>query len=190
MTDVSESPTRMTTRGQRINYAELNSSSSANQYMCVPSSNIFEEFSSYFIAILTLSSLTNHHERFSESSETSASDSVFRSPTASTRGRKRRTTHDDAASLSSWSVVGFVAPVLAEDPKRGRPRGAGVTRGARGGGVRRSIFGEQQVAGAAGEIEETGLFGAVKTGRNLEVFNVFILLIYAQTPPQSINFFF
>lgn len=69
-------------------------------------------------------------------------------------------------------------------PKRGRPRGAGVTRGARGGGVRRSIFGDQQV-GAAAEIEETGLFGAVKTGRNLEVrksyflfYNMKVSLIY------------
>ncbi|KAL6727688.1 hypothetical protein Aduo_009542 [Ancylostoma duodenale] len=132
MIDVSDSPTRMTTRGQRINYAELNSSSSIG-------------FSS-----------TN---QYPESVETSGSDSIFRSPTASTRGRKRRTTHDDAASMSSWSV-----------PKRGRPRGAGVTRGARGGGVRRSILGDQQV-GAAAEIEETGLFGAVKTGRNLEVFS-------------------
>ncbi|EPB73756.1 STAG domain protein [Ancylostoma ceylanicum] len=129
MIDVSDSPTRMTTRGQRINYAELNSSSSIG-------------FSS-----------TN---QYPESVETSGSDSIFRSPTASTRGRKRRTTHDDAASMSSWSV-----------PKRGRPRGAGVTRGARGGGVRRSILGDQQVSAAA-EIEETGLFGAVKTGRNLE----------------------
>ncbi|KIH50134.1 STAG domain protein, partial [Ancylostoma duodenale] len=102
----------------------------------------------------------------SESVETSGSDSIFRSPTASTRGRKRRTTHDDAASMSSWSV-----------PKRGRPRGAGVTRGARGGGVRRSILGDQQV-GAAAEIEETGLFGAVKTGRNLEVTSVFVSFIF------------
>ncbi|KAK6742111.1 hypothetical protein RB195_009776 [Necator americanus] len=129
MIDVSDSPTRMTTRGQRINYAELNSSSSIG-------------FGS-----------TN---QYNDTVETNTSDSVFRSPTASTRGRKRRTTHEDATSMSSWSV-----------PKRGRPRGAGVTRGARGGGVRRAILGDQ-VGSAAAEIEETGLFGAVKTGRNLE----------------------
>ncbi|VDP04955.1 unnamed protein product, partial [Heligmosomoides polygyrus] len=52
-------------------------------------------------------------------------------------------------------------------PKRGRPRGAFLGRGARAGGARRSIFGEPPGQGLA-EIDETGLFGAVKTGRNLE----------------------
>uniref|UniRef100_A0A0N4WR31 SCD domain-containing protein n=1 Tax=Haemonchus placei TaxID=6290 RepID=A0A0N4WR31_HAEPC len=135
MMDASEPPTRMTTRGQRINYAELNSSSSVG---LASSSN---QFSS---------------NEFSESGDAAGNESIFRSPTASTRGRKRRPTYDDASSMASWSI-----------PKRGRPRGTGITRGVRGGGMRRSILGEQQ-AHSLSEIDETGLFGAVKTGRNLE----------------------
>ncbi|KAK6027040.1 hypothetical protein OSTOST_06974 [Ostertagia ostertagi] len=134
MIDVSEPPVRMATRGQRINYAELNSSSSIG----------FSTASNQFSTPL------------SESVETSGNESIFRSPTASTRGRKRRPTYDDASSITSWSI-----------PKRGRPRGTGLARGARGGGVRRSLLGDQQ-AQSISEIDETGLFGAVKTGRNLE----------------------
>ncbi|GMS89472.1 hypothetical protein PENTCL1PPCAC_11647 [Pristionchus entomophagus] len=68
-------------------------------------------------------------------------EGVFRSPTASTRGKKRR--HDDGDSLSV--------------SRRGRPRGA-VGR-PRGGGKK---------GGFAGETEERGLFGAVRSGRQLE----------------------
>ncbi|KAK6047599.1 STAG domain protein [Cooperia oncophora] len=134
MIDVSEPPARMATRGQRINYAELNSSSSVG----------FSSASNQFSTSI------------SESLEAAGSDSIFRSPTASTRGRKRRPTYDEASSIASWTI-----------PKRGRPRGAGLARGPRGGGVRRSILGDQQAQSIA-EIDETGLFGAVKTGRNLE----------------------
>ncbi|KJH51333.1 STAG domain protein [Dictyocaulus viviparus] len=129
MIDVSESPNRMTTRGQRINYAELNSSSSIG--------------------------FNSSSNQYNDTSENSTNDGVFRSPTASTRGRKRRPTHEDVSALSSWNV-----------PKRGRPRGAGITRGPRI-GTRRPVLGEQQLHNAV-EIDETGLFGAVKTGRNLE----------------------
>ncbi|KAJ1347664.1 hypothetical protein KIN20_002787 [Parelaphostrongylus tenuis] len=129
MVEVSDSPNRMTTRGQRVNYAEMNTSAS-----------------------IGFSSSSNQN---SENFDTSNSDTMFRSPTASTRGRKRRPIHDDVSSLSSWSI-----------PKRGRPRGAGINRGPRV-GVRRAILGEQQPHSTV-EIEETGLFGAVKTGRNLE----------------------
>ncbi|WKX99224.1 hypothetical protein Q1695_014252 [Nippostrongylus brasiliensis] len=132
MIDLQESPSRMATRGQRINYAELNNSSSIG-------------FSA------------NSSAQYGDTVETTGSDSIFRSPTASMRGRKRRPMHDDASSVSSWSV-----------PKRGRPRGAGPVRGVRGGvGTRRALLGDQQ-GQALAEIDESGLFGAVKSGRNLE----------------------
>ncbi|GMR33490.1 hypothetical protein PMAYCL1PPCAC_03685, partial [Pristionchus mayeri] len=68
-------------------------------------------------------------------------EGVFRSPTASTRGKKRR--HDDGDSLSV--------------SRRGRPRGA-LGR-PRGGGRK---------GGLSGEAEERGLFGTVRSGKQLE----------------------
>ncbi|VDM63612.1 unnamed protein product [Angiostrongylus costaricensis] len=77
------------------------------------------------------------------------------------------TQDDEESSAGSQQQDSQIAMSLAPlQPKRGRLRGTGIARGPRV-GVRRSILGDQQIHSAV-EIEETGLFGAVKTGRNLE----------------------
>ncbi|KAF1751846.1 hypothetical protein GCK72_018400 [Caenorhabditis remanei] len=85
---------------------------------------------------------------------------VFRSPTASTRGRKKRPANVDVSDLSAsfGNLNSFNTP-----PKRGRPRGAafGSARGGRAPMVRRTTT-EEPV-----EVEERELVAAVKTGRKI-----------------------
>ncbi|CAI4227044.1 unnamed protein product [Auanema sp. JU1783] len=89
-------------------------------------------------------------------SESANDDAVFRSPSASTRGRKRRvaSADDSFSNTSSMSA-----------PKRGRPRGSTLlTRGTGRGAGRRNVGGQEFSAG-----EEKGLFGAVKSGKHLDL---------------------
>ncbi|EGT43670.1 CBN-SCC-3 protein [Caenorhabditis brenneri] len=83
---------------------------------------------------------------------------VFRSPTASTRGRKKRPINADISDLSN-SFGNLNTP----PPKRGRPRGGGFgsARGGRVPMVRRTTTEE------APEAEERELVAAVKSGKKI-----------------------
>uniref|UniRef100_A0A1I7XVF4 STAG domain-containing protein n=1 Tax=Heterorhabditis bacteriophora TaxID=37862 RepID=A0A1I7XVF4_HETBA len=128
--ELMNSPNRMSTRTiQRVNYAELNTSGS-----------------------IGFSSNGGSYSDQTSNIDTNPDDGLFRSPSASTRGRKRRLIHDDTMSMLSMSA-----------PKRGRPRGSGISTRGRG-SSRRPVIGTDHVA----EVEERGLFGAAKSGKNLD----------------------
>ncbi|GMT33576.1 hypothetical protein PFISCL1PPCAC_24873, partial [Pristionchus fissidentatus] len=75
--------------------------------------------------------------------EKNEDEGVFRSPTANTRGKKRRLDDGDTLSISRRGRRGVAL---------GRPRGGG----------------RKGTGGLTGEAEERGLFGAVRNGRQLE----------------------
>lgn len=85
---------------------------------------------------------------------------VFRSPTASTRGRKKRAANVDVADLSAsfGNLNNFSTP-----PKRGRPRGGGLgsARGGRAPMVRRTTTEE------SAEVDDRELVAAVKSGKKI-----------------------
>ncbi|PIC26066.1 hypothetical protein B9Z55_018757 [Caenorhabditis nigoni] len=90
----------------------------------------------------------------------SEKEPVFRSPTASTRGRKKRPANDVSdLSASFGNLSSFNTP-----PKRGRPRGAalGSARGGRAPMVRRVTTDEPS------EVEERELVAAVKSGKKIQ----------------------
>ncbi|VDN54670.1 unnamed protein product [Dracunculus medinensis] len=123
---------RMVTRGvARIQYAESAGSSLSN----ASAGSLFSN--------QQISSTTDSRDDQSEYHMDVSMDSLFRTPSASTRGRKRRFTSDDPSD----------APFLS---KRGRPRGGGRGRGAI---CRRPNVQE--------DADESSLFCMVKSGKNL-----------------------
>ncbi|EJW73637.1 hypothetical protein WUBG_15456 [Wuchereria bancrofti] len=139
MEEEGQNAYRMTTRGITRHYVDSPVSGHVDS---TPSS-------------ISLSHISSEDEQqHSEFHLESSADSLFRTPSLSTRGRKRRSYEEGVA-------VPIESPTTS---RRGRPRGSTRPRGV---GRRASGTYSQEDA------DESSLFSMVKSGKNLHVMSVF-----------------
>ncbi|KAI1723640.1 STAG domain-containing protein [Ditylenchus destructor] len=106
---------------------------------------------------------------------TADDDSVFRTPSMSLRGRKRKSTYDDTSYDYSLNM-----------PKRGRPKGVGAARTKTTPLERKPRAGGLHKDAHSREPDPSGLFAALKTGRNINDIVEKWIVSYENAPDQAI----